>query len=229
MLLTGCGTTDTNRNTPGDNNGVRTQGTNQGFLLAESDRISNTAEDARMRYLRGTGNTEDEGFNRSGITGYDVNGTTGGNAGTGSGGRTETMRSTANALLFGDVLIVAWNGNDNGSHNGGINKAKGTTGGGTTGIANGTNGNEGLGGTTGMPNRTMGNASRVWQVTDKGAIEALNRVQYNLSSMNPGTKASEIGRDLSILLKHVKPAGQGTGMNDAGTTNGFGQMGGSMR
>lgn len=245
MLLTGCGITDTNRNTPGNNNGVTTRGTNQGFLLADRDRISNTAEDARMRYLRDTGNTGNYyrgpdggpagGLNRSGITGYGVNGTTGlnGNAGTGIGGRAGTMTSTANALLIGDVLIVAGNGSDNGGRSEGMGMANGTTGngglGGTTGIANGTTGNGGLGGTTGMANRTMGSASRVWQVTDKGAIKALNRVQYNLSSMNPRIKASEIGRDLGFILKHVKPAGQETDMSDAGTTYGSGQMGGSIR
>ncbi|RCW42375.1 hypothetical protein [Paenibacillus prosopidis] len=244
MLLAGCGITDTNRNTPGNNNGFTTRGTNQGFLLAERDRISNTAEDARMRHLRGTGNTGNGGVNRSNITGYGVNGTTGlyGNEGTGIGGRTGTMTSTANALLIGDVLIVAGDGSDNRGRSGVMgtaNDTDGTTGitngttgnggfGGTTGIANGTTGNEGLGGTTGMSNQAMGNASRrVWQVTDKGAIKALNRLQYNLNSMNPSTKATEIGRDLSFLLKHVNPAGQGTGMTDAGTTTNH--MGGSTR
>lgn len=228
MLLTGCGTTDTNSNTPGNNNGFTTSGTNQGFLLAERDRISNTAEEARMRHLRGKGNTGAEGLNRSNITGYGVNGNTGlyGNEGTGIGGRTGTMTSTANALLIGDVLIVAGDGSDKGGRSGGIGTANDSDG--TTGISNGTTDNEGLGGKTGMSNQGMGNASRrVWQVTDKGAIKALNRVQYNLSSKNPSSKASEIGRDLSFLLKHVSPAGQGTGMSDAGSTTD--QMGGSTQ
>ncbi|MGM0883683.1 MAG: hypothetical protein ACQEXQ_21950 [Bacillota bacterium] len=202
MLLTACGTTDTNRNTPGYNSGVTTRGTNQGFLLAERDRISNTAEDARMRHLQGSENTGNYyrgpdggpagGFKRFGITGYGVNGTTGlnGNAATGNDGRTGTMTSTANALLIGDVLIVSGDGSDNG----------------------------GRIGVMGMPNRTMGSDRRVWQVTDKGAIKAMNRVQSNLNSMNPGAKASEIGRDLGFILQHVKPAGQGMGMSDGETT-----------
>lgn len=211
MFLTGCGTTDTNWNTPGNNNGVTTRGTNQGFLLAENDRIRNTAEDSRMRHLRSTGT---QGLNRSDIMGYGVNGTTGlnGNESTGIGGSTGTMTSPANTLLIGDVLIVAGDGSGNSGRSG------------VMGMANGTTDGE----TTGMANRRMSNASRVWQVTDKHAIKALNRVQYNLS-MNPRTKASEIGRDLSFLLKYVKPAGQGTGMNDEGTTNGSRQTDGSIR
>lgn len=190
VLVTGCGITDTNRNIPGNNNGVTTRGTNQGFLLAERDRISNTAEDARMRHLSDTENTGSTGPN--------------GKGGTGIGGDTGTMTSTANALLIGDVLIVAGDGS------------------GVMGMLNRISGGE-QGGTTGMSNRTMGSVSQVWQVTDKDAIKALNRVRVNLSSMNPRTKASEIGRDLSFLLKYVKPAGQGTDMSHAGNTNGSGE------
>lgn len=212
VLVTGCGITDTNRNIPGNNNGVTTRGTNQGFLLAERDRISNTAEDARMRHLSDTENIEnrghdggaDGGLNHSGIRGYGVNGSTGPHGNAGIGGDTGTMTSTANALLIGDVLIVAGDGS------------------GVMGMLSRISGGE-QGGTTGMSNRTMGSVSQVWQVTDKDAIKALNRVRVNLSSMNPRTKASEIGRDLSFLLKYVKPAGQGTDMSHTGNTNGSGE------
>lgn len=159
--------------------------------------------------------------NRSGIVGYGTNGTTDlyGTARTGGG---QNGSGAFVGLMIGNTVVVADNRNGN---QGGSEQRMGN-GGGMTGQANGSAGLTGQAGHSGsQSNKANGNGTRIWKVTDRDAIAALNRIQRNMNGSNPKAKASEIARDIGYVLKHVKPADQGGRRAGMGGNAGMGGAG----